>query len=130
MTVPTITPLYAAPLGLFLLLLSVLVIRQRRRSGVALGDGASRPLLRAMRAQGNFVEYVPLTLLLMVLAELQAAGPLWLHLAGALLLAGRLVHAAGVSREPEDFRLRVTGMALTLTALGLAAILALVAGHI
>ena len=130
MTVPTITPLYAAPLGLFLLLLSVLVIRQRRRSGVALGDGASRPLLRAMRAQGNFVEYVPLTLLLMLLAELQSAGPLWLHLAGALLLAGRLLHAAGVSREPEDFRLRVTGMALTLTALGLAAILALVAGRI
>ena len=130
MTMPTITPLYAAPLGLVLLLLSVLVIRQRRRSGVALGDGASRPLLRAMRAQGNFVEYVPLTLLLMLLAELQAAVPLWLHLAGALLLAGRLLHAAGVSREPEDFRLRVTGMALTLTALGLAAILALVAGRI
>lgn len=130
MTVPTITPLYAAPLGLVLLLLSVLVIRQRRRSGIALGDGASRPLLRAMRAQGNFVEYVPLTLLLMLLAELQSAAAPALHLAGLLLLAGRLAHAAGVSREPEDFRLRVAGMALTLTALGLAAILAVLAGRL
>ena len=41
---------------------------------------------------------------------------------GLLLIAGRLIHACGVGREPEVLRIRVAGMALTFTVLIVAAL--------
>ena len=112
-----ITPIYAGLATLFYVFLSVRVIGGRRRARVGLGDGGNRLLQRRLRAHGNFAEYCPLGLVLMALAELQGA-PAWtLHLIGAALIAGRLVHAYGVSKEPEPIRLRVIGMVLTFTAL-------------
>jgi uncharacterized membrane protein YecN with MAPEG domain len=53
----------------------------------------------------------------MAFAELQGL-PVWrVHLLGVLLLAGRVIHAVAVLREPEPIRLRVAGMILTLAAL-------------
>ena len=75
------------------------------------------PLLRRARAHANFAEYVPLALVLMALVELQEGSTWTLHLIGALIIAGRLIHAFGISREPENGRLRVFGIALTLAAL-------------
>jgi uncharacterized membrane protein YecN with MAPEG domain len=113
----TVTPVYAALMALLFVLLSLRVIAARRQSSVPLGDGGDPILLRRLRAHGNFAEYAPLAIVLMVLAELQDAPVVALHIIGLLLLGGRLVHAFGVSREPENYRLRVTGMALTFTAL-------------
>lgn len=119
-----VTSIHAGLLALVFLALSVRVIGTRRTERIGLGDGGSRVLLRRMRAHANFAEYVPLGILLIGLAELQAA-PAWLlHVLGAALLAGRIAHAVGVSREPEGFG-RVPGMILTLTVLGLAALLCL-----
>jgi len=59
-----VTPVYAAILVALFLSLSVRVIGLRRRLKVAVGDGGSEPLLRAIRAQANFAEYVPFSLLL------------------------------------------------------------------
>ena len=67
MTFP-VTSLYAATLGLLLVVLSDLVSRGRRRSQVSLGHGGDPMLERTMRAHGNFVEYVPLGLILLGLA--------------------------------------------------------------
>jgi len=118
-----VTPLFAAVAAFMLIWLSYRVVRQRRAKQISVGDANDRILLRAMRAQGNFVEYVPLTLLLMGLAELQGA-PLWLvGLLGLALLAGRLLHALGLSQEPDNFTLRVRGMYLTIAALAGAACL-------
>lgn len=113
----TITPVYAGLIALLFVLLSVRVIGARRQAKVPLGDGGDQLLLRRLRAHGNFAEYVPMAVILMALAELQGAPAFTLHAVGLLLLGGRLVHAFGVSREPENYRLRVTGMALTFTAL-------------
>ena len=44
---------------------------------------------------------------------------------GGLALAGRVAHAMGISREPENLKLRQLGMALTFTVLGLAPLLLL-----
>ena len=119
---PVITSHYAALLGLLLFALSVQVIRARIAARIALGLGEDRRLLRASRAQGNFVEYVPMILVLMLLAELNG-GPGWqLHLVGSMILAGRIAHAMAISREPEVLRLRQLGMALTFTALLMAAL--------
>lgn len=119
----TITAVYAGLLGIVFFVLSVRVIASRRVAKVALGDGGDAALLRRQRVHANFSEYVPLTLLLILMLELQAAPAPVVHLLGGLLLGGRLVHAAGVSREPEKFGLRVMGMGLTFTALLAAALL-------
>lgn len=95
--------------------LSVRTLRLRRRFGIAVGNGGNVTLLRAIRAHGNFAEYTPFGLLLILAAELAEAPGLLVHALGVVLLAGRLVHAFGVSNEAEVFAFRVTGMALTFT---------------
>jgi uncharacterized membrane protein YecN with MAPEG domain len=97
--------------------LSLRVIGQRRVARVSLGDGGNAELQRRCRVHANFAEYVPLALLLMVLAESQGWPDWVLHLVGGPLLVGRAAHAYGVSRAPELPRLRVVGMASTFAAI-------------
>ena len=111
----SITPVYAGFLTLLYLILSFRVIAARRAQGVGLGDGGNNDVLRRIRAHGNFAEYVPLTLLLMAFAELQSQSIWIVHTMGALLIAGRSLHAIGVSRGFGN--LRVAGMFLTFCAL-------------
>lgn len=113
----TVTSLYAAVLALFFVFLSLRVIRQRRTNHIGFGDGGNPPLLRAMRAHGNFAEYAPFALLLMLVAELQGSAVWSLHVLGLLLLVGRILHAIGVSRDPGWMPGRVVGMVLTFFAL-------------
>ncbi len=46
-----------------------------------------------MRAQANFVEQAPLTLVLVALVELAGKGGQWLAPAGAVFILGRIAHA-------------------------------------
>jgi len=117
-----ITAFYAAILSLLFIWLSRNVIAARRRQRVPLGDGGHPELLRRMRAQGNFAEYVPFALVLLAFAEIQGLTPIGVHALGLTLLVGRCLHAYGVSRTPENFRFRVSGMAMTFGVLALAAI--------
>jgi len=119
----TITAFYAALLAALFLLLSIRVIGWRRVHRVELGDGDNRELLRRMRVHANFAEYVPFTLLLMALAESMAPPRPLLHLVGLILVAGRILHAYGLSQTPQILRYRVWGMSLTFTALGIAALI-------
>ena len=119
----TITSHYTALLALMLLALSVRVIQARLAGRVVLGMGdGDRRLLRASRAQGNFVEYVPMILMLMLLLELGGAGGWLLHLLGGMTLAGRLSHGLAISREPENLRFRQAGMLLTFLPLTVGAV--------
>jgi uncharacterized protein len=112
-----ITALYAALLAPLFVVLSARVIAMRRGSGAALGDGGDPDLLRRMRVQANFAEYVPFALILLGLAESLHIPSWFLHASGLTLVTGRLFHAIGVSRSNELFRFRVIGIALTLTVL-------------
>jgi len=48
--------------------------------------------------------------------------PAWgIHALGSAFLAGRMLHAYGISQEPEVFRFRTAGMGLTFTVLGVGA---------
>ena len=119
-----ITPIYAAILALVYVYLAFRVIRNRRAAKVALGTGGDAALERAIRVHGNFAEYVPITLLLLLLLELQGAPRLSVVVIGMVFVAGRGAHAWGLSRDPEDLRFRTTGMAITFatiitTSLGL-----------
>lgn len=116
-----IWPIYAALLGIVFLLLSIRTLRLRRRLRIAVGDGGNVLMLRAMRAHGNFAEYVPLALLLIAGTEVLSAPAALVHGLGIILLVGRLVHAFGLSQEAEVFAYRVGGMALTFTCYFVAA---------
>ncbi|MGG6265411.1 MAPEG family protein [Leptolyngbya sp. AN03gr2] len=53
-------------------------------------------LQRTIRAQGNFIEYVPLGLLLLLALEWEKAPAAFLWLLGAMLILARIAHAWGV----------------------------------
>jgi uncharacterized protein len=111
-----ITPLYAAPIALLFMYLSIRVIRYRRSKLVAFGDQGDKELLRLIRAQGNCAEYAPIGLLLLLMAELTAPAPLGLHIAGALLMIGRTVHGIGLAHYPRIIPARVVGILCTFTS--------------
>jgi uncharacterized membrane protein YecN with MAPEG domain len=112
-----VLPLYAALLALLFVVLSVRTLRLRHGLRIAIGDAGDERMLRAMRVHANFAEYVPLGLMLLFLLEVQGASDSYLHVLGACLVVGRLVHAFGVSHVRENFRYRVVGMTLTLGVL-------------
>lgn len=119
-----VTALYAGLLAFGFLYLSARTIRQRTRYHQALGT-SHRLVERAVRAHGNFAEYVPLALVLIALCEANGL-PAWaLHVLGVTLVAARGCHAYGISREPEVLRWRVLGTSMTLTMMAAAAASAL-----
>jgi uncharacterized membrane protein YecN with MAPEG domain len=107
-----------------LLVLATLVVRGRWRYRTSLGTGTEPAMERAVRVHANFVEYVPLALLLLLLAELNGAPRVLLHAAGALLIASRVLHAYGLSRVSGRSFGRFYGTAGTwLTILALSVVL-------
>lgn len=92
-----IVPIYAGILGLVLVGLSLRVIRYRLRHKVGLGDGGQPGLRQAIRMQGNFIEYVPLALFLVLSLELMAAPAGLIHGLGAVLVTARVSHAVGIA---------------------------------
>ena len=94
-----ISGIYAGLCGVLLLLLSAQVVGLRRKYQVGIGSGGQEELQRAIRVQANFIEYTPITLLLLVLAELQGAWPGLLHATGLLLVVGRALHATGLRKS-------------------------------
>jgi uncharacterized membrane protein YecN with MAPEG domain len=112
---------YAAILGLLFVVLSVRTILARRRLRIAIGDAGDGTMLRAMRVHSNFAEYVPISLLLVYFAELSGARPVLVHVLGCCLVAGRLLHAYGVSKTREVLIYRQAGMLLTFAVILLSA---------
>lgn len=108
-----ISALYAGLLALLLLVLSVQVSRKRQSAKVGVGHGDDRILHLAIRTQGNFTEYVPLALVLIALWELNGQPPWMVHALGASLLAGRILHAIGLSRSAGASLPRLVGTILT-----------------
>lgn len=114
--------LYAALLGLMFVVLSIKVIKQRRRYQVGIGSKGEATLERAIRVHANFAEYVPFALLLLFLAEYSGLATVYLHVLGATLVLGRFSHAFGVSQLKEPLQFRVFGMLLTFGVIILAAV--------
>ena len=108
-----ITAVYASLFGLLLIFLSSRVVRWRRELSVGLGDGGEESLLRAQRAQANFIEYVPIALLLLAVAESQGLTGWLLHTSGVILVLARLLHAWGLSKSSGRSFGRFWGTLLT-----------------
>ena len=95
MLLPTTLCLSAAAL-LINFWLGMRVGKLRHALGISIGDGGQEPLVRRMRAQANFLENTPLTLILIAGVELAGKGGVWLAPAGAVFILGRIAHAVGM----------------------------------
>ena len=91
----SVTPLYAGILALMSVLLAnqVLYVRLRPKSEAAWRANAT------VRVQANFIENVPLALLLLLLLELSGAPAQALHALGCALVVCRALHAWGMSKN-------------------------------
>jgi uncharacterized membrane protein YecN with MAPEG domain len=119
------SPIYMALAALLLLFLSVRVSMLRRRYNVGIGDGGHEDLLRAIRVQANFVEYVPIALLLILAADLVGHEKIFVHILGIALLIARVFHAWGVSLHSGPSFGRMVGTSLTFLVLIAGAVLAI-----
>lgn len=112
-----VTSIIACILTIIFIKLSFAVIGLRRKNNCGLGSGGHDDLERAIRAQGNFAEYVPFGIILIACLELNGA-PWWLvAIPGITLVIGRLIHAVGINEPPPDFSKRILGMKLTFSTL-------------
>ena len=107
---------------ILLLVLSMLVVRQRQRHKVALGDGGVPELAQAIRAFGNATEYVPAAMIGIAVLALVQAPPLAVHLTGLLLFSGRILDGFGLSRSGGSSFARSIGVTLTWLAYVFAAV--------
>lgn len=112
-----ITGTYASWLGLLFIALTVIVIKNRRASAVSLGDGNVDPLQKAIRAHGNFAEYVPIALILLAVAEVNTNAGAFLHIPGGILLLGRLLHGYGLITNSGVSKPRIYGSLCTFAVI-------------
>ncbi len=96
-----ITAVYAGILAIFALFLSFRAGAQRGKSGVSIlyGDPINWELAERVRAHQNFLEYVPILLILMGVSELNGASSTMLHAVGALLVIARVAHMIGLRHD-------------------------------
>ncbi len=116
MPVPVVA-LYAPLNAFFNVALGANVVRFRARGA----SDSDKELHLAVRIHGNNAEFVPLALLMMLIAELSGGASVPLHVSGGLLLLARVAHAAGMPRKAPN-ALRSFGVVATwgvITALGL-----------
>ena len=126
MHVPAITGLYLAFLALLYAVLGLQVSRLRRGNRVLFGDGDNRELRSAIRAHANFIEYVPLIVLMIALLEMSGTPAARIHWLMGLLLIARLLHPLGMYVGPRTLQFqicRVGGITLTWLVLVAAAIM-------
>jgi uncharacterized membrane protein YecN with MAPEG domain len=101
---------------ILLLVLSLLVTRQRQKHHVATGDGDIEELQRAVRAQGNATEYIPAGLAGLAVLAIAGAQPLVVHIAGAVMFIGRMIHAVSLSMSLDATLPRSIGASITWVA--------------
>jgi uncharacterized membrane protein YecN with MAPEG domain len=107
--VPAITALYTGVLGLMSIAVALPAGKMRTEKGISVGDGGDIDLTLAMRRHANFVEFVPLTLILIGLLEMNGVPNLAIHAFGALLVVFRICHAVGFKADSLSNPLRGIG---------------------
>ncbi|MEM9705741.1 MAG: MAPEG family protein [Pseudomonadota bacterium] len=112
-----VTGLYAGLAALFLVFLSVRVIRVRQSQKISVGTAGNPDMERAMRVQANFVEYTPLLIVMLGIAEMNGLHPHGVNTIGALIIIARIAHFIGFATEAGPMAGRVAGTILTFLLL-------------
>lgn len=127
-----ISAMYVGIFSLVLMYLSAKVSYMRHQLRIAIGDAGDLKMLRAMRVQQNFTEYVPIFLIGLVVLEMTGYHDSFIHFLGLAMLVGRIFHAVGLGhvehitnkgRKSVNVGFRVAGMSLTYLSLFTQAIL-------
>jgi len=123
---PVITTLYAGILGLISIALAAKAGALRGRTKISIGDGGNQELLLAIRRHGNFTEYVPLSLILIALLEMNGVQALAVHALGATLVVSRVAHAVGLKADTVAGAGRAIGAGGSVLVIAVASIWAIV----
>lgn len=125
MIVP-VTGVFAAVTGILLLVLSAQVVKFRLKYRKGLGVTDDRDFEAAVRAQANLVEYAPMGLLMLAIAELNGVASGLIYWTGMALVVGRILHAWGmINGRGGPHKARMIGILLTWLAILVAAVLLL-----
>lgn len=118
-----VTALYAGVFALFALFLSFKAGSLRGKTGISIlyGEPINWELAENVRRHQNFLEYVPMIIILMGAIELNGGSTLLLHIVGILLIISRIAHMLGLHADNMSHAGRVVGA-------GGSALLTLVAG--
>lgn len=113
MIVP-ITGVFAAVTAILLLFLSGVVVKYRVKYRMGLGTTKDPDFEAAVRAHGNLVEYAPLTLLMLGIAELNGVASGFVYWLGMAFVLGRILHAWGMLQaQGREHKARMVGILLT-----------------
>jgi len=102
--------LYTGANAIILFALALNVGARRGKQGqLEPGATGDRVLVRAIRAHGNFTEYAPVVLLLLVMLALLGASAEIVHALGATFTLGRISHVFGMMQEKHPNAARFIG---------------------
>lgn len=130
----TISILSAAFSALYLILLSIHVIKGRRKFKVALGTEGSTEITRRIRAHANFTEYTPFFMMLLAANEYLGLHTALLVTMVVIFFLGRIMHSYSLLKH-EDYTngqitktpvWRIRAMVCTFNVIGFLAISAIV----
>ncbi len=111
-----ISSFYISLLVIIIIALSAYIIRLRRKYQISLGDGGNDVLIKARSAHANAVEYITVGSILFILTEISTdSTAATLHVIGAILLTGRVLHPYGIIKA--KLNARVFSMFLTFSAI-------------
>ena len=106
-----ITALYAGILTVFSLVLSGKAGGFRGKTGISIlhGEPSNMDLAQRVRVHQNFLEYVPMALILMGIIEVNGGNATFLHVFGVVLIISRVAHAIGLKHDNMAHPGRVIG---------------------
>jgi len=96
-----ITLMYASVMAVFALVLSFQAGSTRGKLGISVlfGDPVNMQLAEKVRLHQNFLEYVPMLLILFGAIEASGGSSTFLYVAGDLLIIARIAHAIGLKHD-------------------------------
>ena len=106
-----ITAFYAAILAIFALFLSAHAGTFRGKVGASVlyGEPVNMELAERVRRHQNFLEYVPIVIILMALLEVNGASATYLHSVGILTIIARVAHYKGLHHDNMAHKGRAIG---------------------
>jgi hypothetical protein len=116
--------MYASFLAIFALVLSFKAGSARGKSGLSVlfGEPANMDLAQKVRIHQNFLEYVPIFLIVFAAIEANGGSSMFLYVVGDLMILARIAHAVGLKHDNMGHKGRLIGAGgtalLTLVAAG------------
>ena len=108
------TAIYAVLTGILTLVLLVrAALAKNTHADAAEGSEGAKQKHLAIRGHGNLIENAPLFLILLLLADLNAASAIYLHIAGIAFTIGRVMHGVSFGFMSGHPMMRMVGISLS-----------------